>query len=93
MSSDNGGCKLWQSVSEDLPGNSVKGFPSKFSAQEPVNPNSPLTLALTPLPRVSAGQPKGQDKVVKISLPRPSAWCLNYKRWGQKLVDATVSEA
>ena len=39
MSSDNGDCKVWQSISENLPKNNVKGFSSKFSAQEPVNPN------------------------------------------------------
>ena len=80
MSSDDGGYKVWQSVSEDLPGNGVKGFSSKFSAQELVNPNSPLTLALTPLSRVSADQPKGQGKVAKMPLPRPNAWCPNYKK-------------
>ena len=67
-----------------------KAFLLSSQPRNQLIPNSPLTLALTPLPRVSADQPKGQGKVVKIPLPRPNAWCPNYKRWGQKLVDATA---
>ena len=34
MSSDNGDCKVWQSISENLPKNKEKDFSSKFSVQE-----------------------------------------------------------